>query len=285
MSLAARSALALAGRALNTGSLLSTRLAGRAAYGMFGRPGGRGGPRPEEAAVLATAETGSLAVGGKSVRTYRWGDGRRPVLYVHGWRSRGSRVASHVPGLLSRGCSPVSFDAPGHGESGGGSTTIFEYREIIRALHARHGDFAAVIAHSLGAVPSLFSLRDTVRAERLVTIAGAAQYTYLLDAFAGMLRLRPAVTAELRRRLRAELFAGDEDAWRRADGTYLPEELDLPMLVVHDTTDRTVAVDQAHRLVAAYGSRARLIATYGLGHSRIVSDPAVVGEVLEFVTA
>ncbi|MFD0529354.1 hypothetical protein ACFQ1I_24590 [Kitasatospora arboriphila] len=44
------------------------------------------------------------------------------------------------------------------------------------------------------------------------------------------------------------------------------------------------AVPPGRRLQAAYGGRVRLLATRGLGHQRVLTDPAVLDNVLGFLT-
>lgn len=273
------------GAAVNVTAMVSRRLAGRAAFRLLGFPGKRGVMREGEAEVMATARRGVITVGGKTAHTYQWGDGACPVLYVHGWRSRGSRVAKHVPGLLAAGYSPVSFDAPAHGESPGRTVTIVDFADAIAALHKEHGHFEAVIAHSFGVISSLFAFRRGVTTGRLVTIGGVVQFGYLLAAFGRGLRLRKPALNALRERIRDWFFAGREEEWKRLDGTYLPEELTMPILAFHDPDDTTVELAQVHRLGEAYGDRARVIITEGLGHNMIVVDPEVVAEVLAFVRA
>lgn len=281
-----RPVFALMGTALNTLSRVNRRLAGRAALRLFLASGPRARVRDGEAEVLATAVTGEIVLGdGVTVRTYRWGDGGTPVLFVHGWRSRGSRAAHYVPDLVARGHTVLAFDAPGHGESGGNSMTILQYREIIRRLHAGHGDFAAVIAHSFGVTASLFALRD-LPAARFAGISAIGEFGYLLKAFGAGLRLRPAVLESLWDALLelvgTRLSPDDPEVWRRFSVTHRPYELDLPALLVHDDRDVFVPIAQSRLIGDALG--AGLITTTGLGHNRIVGDPGVVRAVVDFVS-
>src|SRR6266516_1421498 len=96
---------------LSTIGMFSPRLAGRLAFQLWRRPFARGHVRESERAIHAAARVETI----DGVVTYAWGDGRRPVLLVHGWRSRASRYAGFVARLLELGYSPVSYDAPGHG--------------------------------------------------------------------------------------------------------------------------------------------------------------------------
>ncbi|MFI6789270.1 alpha/beta fold hydrolase [Nonomuraea sp. NPDC050383] len=277
------SSVAVVGTALNGVSRVSARLAGAGAFALFRAPLARGRLRPGEREIVAAARTGSLEVNGKTAVTYLWGDGTRPVLFAHGWQSRGSRCADLIPGLLRRGHSVVAFDAPGHGEATGRTTTILEYRDIITRLHDRYGDFDAVVAHSLGVLASFFALRHGVRAERVVALGGVVDFAYLLDAFCAKLGLSEPVKEELRGRIERDLFPGEPAIWTRFSVLDRPEELRVPILVLHDEDDDMVTPTEASRVVAAYGEQARLITTRGLGHRRMLGDPEVVRTVLDFV--
>ncbi|AXK31751.1 alpha/beta hydrolase [Streptomyces armeniacus] len=276
--------------AVNAASFVSAPLAGRAAYAFFRLPLRRSKLRDQERELLAGARRGELTVRGKRVVTYHWGSGERPVLFVHGWRSRGSRGAALIAGLLERGYSPVAFDAPAHGDSAGRRTTVAEFGEAVRALQreygAEGGGFEAVVAHSAGALAAFCALREGgLRAERAVLIGAVVDFAYITDGFCAALGLRAPVREALRRRVQRELYPAepDRDVWERLSVTARPGDVRTPLLVVHDEDDDTVEAAQSLRITAAYGDQARLLRTSGLGHRRILADGEVVDTVLDFV--
>ncbi|MER5963848.1 alpha/beta hydrolase [Streptomyces sp. NPDC002057] len=271
--------------ALNATARVAPGPAGRWAFHLFVRPLGRARVKPGERALLATARTGHLRVRGQDVVTYAWGDGSRPVLLVHGWSSRASRLTAFAEALLARGYSPVAFDAPGHGDSPGRATNILEYREIIRELHARHGDFDAVVAHSFGVLASLFALRDGVRTERFVGLGGVGSFDLLLAGFQAGLGLDDRVVRCMRDHVERRLAPGEPGVWDRFGADRDPGALGAPVLLFHDENDDMVPPAQSRLLARAHGDRARLVATRGLGHRRVLLDPAVVAEAMEFLTA
>ncbi|MEU8263845.1 alpha/beta hydrolase [Micromonospora sp. NPDC048999] len=274
-------AVSLVGSALNAASLLSPRTAGKAALALWRRPMRRGTVRTIERETHDAAVAERLAVNGKDVVTYRWGDGEKPVLMVHGWQSRGSRYAGFVPVLRDLGFSPITFDAPGHGDSGGTSMTILEYEEVIRHLQGRYGCFEAVIAHSFG-VPCVFhALRNGVGAGRLVAVSGVAEFGFLVDEFSRQLGLSGRVQQELRRRIEEDLFPHETEIWERFSSVYRPTSLDIPVLVVHDEGDDWVPLEHAHRITAAH--KARLVVTRDLGHRGILGQPEVINAAVEFI--
>jgi pimeloyl-ACP methyl ester carboxylesterase len=258
-------------------ALISPKLAGRLAFELWRRPMMRGKVRETEREIHDAAKVEMI----DGVVTYTWGDGAHPVLLVHGWRSRASRFSAYVERLLELGYSPVSFDAPAHGDSGGGrvASSILDHQRIFQALAARHGTFEGVIAHSLGVPFALYAVRQGVAAKRLVTISGVADFGYLTDGFCRELGLGPATNRALRRAIERHYFPGIADIWTR----FSVGEDDLDLLVIHNDEDDVVDPEQAERLLTQYGPKARFLQTKGLGHRRILIDPDVVTEAVAFL--
>ncbi|MFD0635901.1 alpha/beta hydrolase [Catenulispora yoronensis] len=239
--------------------------------------------RAAERGVHTQAAVGTMQVCGKDVVTYRWGDGADPVLLVHGWQSRGSRYAELVPRLQALGYTPITFDAPGHGASRGTSTTILEYREIIRQLQDQYGVFRAIIANSFGVTCAFYALNTGTEAEKLVAVSGVCDFGYLPDKFSEELGLRTQTRHDLRRRIEQELFPGQTGVWDQFSANHTPTTISIPILVIHDEDDEMVELEQAHRIVNAHAPRARLVVTSRLGHRGILARPQVVGSALDFI--
>lgn len=268
--------------ALNSLGRVAPEAAARLAFELWRWPGPRGDVRPQERAVHEAARVSAVQHEGRRVVAYAWGDGQRPVLLVHGWRSRASRYADLVGALLDRGYSPVSYDAFGHGGSGGRAGTILDHQAVIEELAERHGPFEGIVAHSLGVPVALYAVREGLPAERVVGISGVSDFGYLVDVFCAKLGLRPSLNQRLRRRIERSLFDGDAGIWERfSAGTPAGCEL----LVVHDSADDVVSRGQADLLAAAYGDRATLVETTSLGHSRILRDVDVIAATVAFLAA
>ncbi|MGH1565239.1 alpha/beta hydrolase [Mumia sp. DW29H23] len=272
----------LAGRILSALARVSPDVAARAGFELWRRPLVRGDVREDERAVHDAARVTHLPWRGDRVAVYEWGDGARPVLLVHGWRSRASRFAAVVQRLTAQGFTPVSYDALGHGATRGRAGTILDHEAIIRALSERSGPFEGVVAHSLG-VPIVFhALRRGLRARRVVAINGVGDFGYLVDAFCAALGLGPAVNARLRWTIEQRLFDGASDIWERFSVGDGPAD---ELLVVQDRLDQVVHPAQADLIAAAHGARGRRLDTIGLGHSALLSDQGVLDVVVDFIAA
>ncbi|MFD0275810.1 alpha/beta hydrolase [Kitasatospora sp. NPDC127111] len=278
-------AVALIRTTLNTTALVAPGLAGRAAFRLFRHPLRRGPVRTREREIHQRAVTEELSHHGERVVVYRWGDGTRPVLLLHGWQSRASRFADFVPRLRALGLSPVAYDAPGHGDSGGRTATVLDHRDIAVRLQERYGDFEALVAHSLGVNAAFLALRGGLRARRLVAVAGVSEVTFMPAAFCARTGLNAVVERRLRWLMDHAMFPGVGDVGTYFDAARGPEELGLPILVAHDEDDDVVPLGHAHRLKAAYGDRLDLLVTRGLGHRRILTEPTVIDNAIGFLTA
>jgi len=213
---------------------------------------------------------------------YGWGDGHKPVLLIHGWQSRGSRFHALAEQLLSLGYSPLTFDAPGHGDSGGNRVTILDYVATCQQISERYGCFEAVVAHSFGVPTAFYALKQHVRAKCLVAISGVAEFRYLLDAFSARLKLRARVKEGLQQQIE-EALQPLTDVWQRFTVTYNPAAIDLPIFIVHDRDDDVADLRQSQLIAAHFKRQAQMLVTEGLGHSRVLCEAAVVNEIAAFI--
>lgn len=230
------------------------------------------------------------ALGGV-VRGAYWGSG--PVVYLmHGWGGRGSQLRSFVDPFVASGCRVVMFDALGHGESdpgpsGPGRAHGVEFGRAFDAVAARFGPAQAVVAHSMGAVPTLLTLHyGWLSAQRLVFLAPMADLASHFDSFGRSLRFGPRVRRQLERTVedRTGLPVAEFDVRRLAarltsDGGGLPH-----LLVVHDPADRETSYDASVVIVNQWPG-AHLLTTEGLGHRRLLRDRGVVAAVTRFAVA
>jgi len=238
-------------------------------------------PRDVEVHERATREL--LDLDGSPVATYAWGAGPEVVLLVHGWRSRASRFSSVVRALESADRTIVAFDAPGNGDSPGSGTTVLDYAHLIRRLAARHGGVDIVVAHSFGVLATFLAVREGVPVGGIVGIAGMHDAHQIVDEFSRQAGIAGRAKAALRARIERRTFPGVVDPWHRFVSELDPADTRTPLLLIHDADDPVVAVGEAGRIAEAHQGPTRVVVTEGLGHARVVSDPAVVAEIVSFV--
>lgn len=283
-----KNTLRLTRAVLQAAYVLSEDLGSSIAERLFTSP--RRHVRPaRERAVLAAGQPFEVQVALRSprwrgqatpVNAWRWGIGPT-VLLVHGWEGRGSQLGALVEPLVAAGLSVVAFDAPGHGDSPGSRLYLTDLADAVIDVAAAVGPLHAIIAHSFGAAATLLAhQRGGVDVARNVMLAP----NVLLDEAFGKFAHTVGLDDDDRGRL--------EDSITEATGVPVPslalEALvgtrDAGLLVIHDQDDREVPLPHGERLTAAWPG-ARLITTTGLGHRRILRDPAVLDAVVAEVAA
>lgn len=262
--------------ALRATDTVAPDLARRWAQRLFITPP-RHGATAAEQAVLAEAEPFRFRSGELRLQAWRWGQGPA-VLLVHGWGGRGGQLHPFVAPLRAAGFSVLTFDAPGHGRSEGRTASVPRFAEAVRHLAEHEGPFHGLIGHSFGGATTAFALSQGLDAARAVIIAAPESpeifYRELLTGlgFAGA-------------RHGAFVRALERDFGVRFDEVRTPRlapRFRTPGLVIHDEGDREVPFVHGQALAGAWPG-ARFHATSGLGHRRILKDPAVIALAVAFL--
>jgi len=252
-------------------------LAGRAAARIFLTPPRTPAPAREREA-LAGADRFALRVGSATVRGFRLGEGPA-VLLVHGWGGRGGQLVPFAAPLVAAGCAVVGFDAPAHGESSGRVASVPEFADVVAAVAGAQGARAA-IAHSMGGAAVALALRRGLALDGAVLVSPPRSPAGFFDRFCAALRLDDGARDAARRRIERRVGA----PMAELDVAAAAPSLATPALVVHDRGDRDVPFDEGAAIADAWRG-ARLVATSGLGHRRVLRDREVVAEAVAFVVA
>lgn len=244
----------------------------------------RSKPRATEQAVLDSGTRLSFNVHGRKVAAWAWDNEGPTILLLHGWGGYAGQLHAFVAPLHAAGFRVVAFDAPAHGASaasrhGGRRVTFFEFADALNIVAAAESSVAGIVAHSGGCTALSLALRGGWSAPaNIVFVSPFAQPSASIDDFARVIGANERVIAA---------FSTGVERWLGHPWSYLDistlEEVHKwrRLLVIHDEDDREVPLSQA-RAVAASWPSAQLVETQGLGHRRLLRDPAVVERVLAF---
>ena len=231
-----------------------------------------------EIALIERAQARPVFVGGRRIEMWKWGRGPA-VLLVHGWGGRGAQFGAFVDPLVARGFSVITFDAPGHGASESGPVTIPEMTAALRAVADTQRPLAGLVAHSVGATVATRALYEGLSASAVVLVAPAAELSIFATSFACGLGLSPRVASLMRERVEER----EGKPWSAFDVTTLGPALSAPLLVVHDRDDGEVPWQHGRLTAHSWAGPAEVLETDGLGHRRVLRDPAVVAAAVAFV--
>lgn len=238
-------------------------------------------PRPPQQCQALTLEGGEalrIATPEGEVALLRAGTGPT-VLLLHGWEGHASDLAAFAAPLREAGYAVLAMDLPAHGASAGRRSSIPQAARALCAVGEALGPLHAAIAHSLGAPVLVEALHAGLAAQRVVLIAAPAHYEQYARRFAAAAGLDAAGTEAMLALLRDAIGSDVREISlpRRAP------HRSQPALFIHSSDDRIVAIEDSLTSAAAWPG-ARHLRVEGLGHRRILADPAVVAAAIDFVT-
>lgn len=249
------------------------------AFRLFGTPM-PGGRFKSRAAGLGDAAVESLAYGHEQVTCYRWGDVDSQPLAVlaHGWSGHGLQMAAWVAPLRRAGYAVVAFDQIAHGRSSGYRATLPLFADVLARVVEHYGGASVLVAHSLGGAAAMIALSRGMHCEQAVLIAPAGDPIDAARRFGGFVGLPAHLSARLFEDFETLTGINVEEFQVHRSAPRIGGRA----LVIHDLEDREVPWCEGERY-ARYWPAARLLSTQGLGHNRVLSDPAVLAQSLSFL--
>ncbi len=225
----------------------------------------------EEASLLPVALVPTRLIG------WRWGRAGDPVVVLmHGWGGRGTQLKAFIEPLLARGFSVVAFDAPGHGMTGGGESSLPHFMQGLNAMLNHLGEVHAIVGHSVGAAVTAMVMAQRPQIGRAVLIAPPASLADSTRRIAAALEWPEAMRAAVQRRIEQRFGV----SWSSFEAERAGGE--QPLLLIHDRQDREISIGEGRRYLHTW-PKARLMETCGLGHRRVLDDPAVIAASVDFI--
>lgn len=229
--------------------------------------------------ILSQGKEYEWRLNDKAIRYWRWGQGPA-ILLAHGWNGRGISLFRFIEPLVEAGYTVIAFDAPGHGESDGTTTSYFEFTDVVRTFikPERRLNFVGVIGHSFGAAATVNALSKEQLPVPAVLIAPALKLKEVLystfDGYGIPENLCRNIIAKYER-----IYGYNLD---RDNPVRLLPTLTGPMLVIHDPGDEVIPYGDS-RMAAENNTSIRFHTTTGLGHKRILLDEEVVRMTLAYL--
>ncbi|WP_295388760.1 alpha/beta fold hydrolase [uncultured Thiodictyon sp.] len=210
------------------------------------------------------------------------------IVVLHGWGSNAELMLPLAVPLRRAGFNLLLCDSRSHGRSDADSfSSLPRFAEDLgmailwlKAQHPHLADRIAVLGHSVGAGAALFEASRNADIAAVISIAAFADPAQVTAGY-----LRPLHFPRLLIRLvcrYVEWVIGYRFAAIAPMNTV--RSIACPILLVHGTADRTVAVDDAHLILTnCPAPHARLLEIDGAGHDSVDRIEQHVGELLGFL--
>jgi pimeloyl-ACP methyl ester carboxylesterase len=267
----------LIGFYLNALALVAPRLTGRKSFELFCYPF-RGKLTDRHKEFLFSGDTFQLTLGDRVVQAYRWGNGPRKLLFLHGWQSHTFRWKAYIDALDKNAYSVYSIDAPSHGLSSGKFMTVPIYSEAVQHVINHIGKIDTVVCHSLGGFTALYTFHQMpqLTPARIVALAPPGEAKEFFDFYSQQLSLSQKTV-----QLTVDHFkevVGQTPEFFSAPA--FAASLTIPGLLIHDEEDGETSVENSRAIHRAWNG-SKLIVTKGKGHN--LKSHEVVKEVVDFI--
>lgn len=214
----------------------------------------------------------------KEIVVYKYGEGIKKVLLVHGWSGRGTQLVKIADEMLKIGYSTISFDAPAHGKASGKTSNMTEFIAGILELEKKFGPFEYAIGHSLGGMSILNSIKRGLNIKKTVIIGSGDIVEDIMNDFVEKLGMNIAISKKMKANFEKKIG----ETMDSFSAYIAAREVAIPVLIIHDNDDNDVPVKAAHHIHENL-KNSELILTEGLGHRKILGDTKVIKKIVEFL--
>jgi pimeloyl-ACP methyl ester carboxylesterase len=236
--------------------------------------------RPNELVILDKSQKETLKFQGFDIQLYTWRGGEDTVLLVHGWEGQAGNFADLVEKLIEQNYTVYAFDAPSHGFSSKGKTSLFEFAELVGLLIRKY-NVKKLVSHSFGGVAityALFNNKD-LQIDKYLLLTVPDKFTERIDDVVEQVGITENVKQKLIRRLEKETKL-DVNNLNVSDFVKVINV--KQSLIVHDTQDSIIPIDRSKNVHKNW-KNSEFLEIQGTGHFRILRTSPVIEKTLEFL--
>jgi pimeloyl-ACP methyl ester carboxylesterase len=236
--------------------------------------------RPRELAVLDTANKEVFKFKGFDIQLYLWQGGDDKILLIHGWEGQAGNFSDFITELAQQNYTIIAFDAPSHGFSSKGQTSLFEFTELVGILIRKFG-VTKLLSHSFGGVATTFALFNNkdLQIEKYVLLTTPDKFSERINDVSAQVGLTENVKNKLIARLEKETSL----VVQNLNVSEFVKTINVAKpLIIHDRDDRVIPIGRSKNVYANW-ENCEFFEVKGTGHFRILRAKSVIKKALTFL--
>jgi hypothetical protein len=263
---------------LNILAFLFPKYAGKVGFKVFCSPFGAK-LNEYQKNFLATANQFSIKVDGVNIACYKWGNGQKNILFVHGWASHSFRWKNYIEALDKTDCTIYAYDAMAHGASGGEQVHLIKNAKTIQALISKIGKIDTAVCHSFGGFSLIYLLhhQPSVLVDKAVIMGAPGEAKHFFEFYKQALGLSKKAIEVIINQFKVELNTTPEYF---STAKFAQTISNTKAFIVHDNADNEAPVALAKALHKNWQD-SQILITEGLGHQLKSKD--LIEKVNEFI--
>lgn len=226
--------------------------------------------RDREIALLNKAEHEMLFIEGYNIAVYKWGNGHKKALLVHGWEGNGGSLGAIGNLLVEKGYTVYSFDGPAHGKSSGKQTNVIAFSGIVSALIEKYGIYNLIATHSFGSATTNYALANnpSIVIDKMIMLTSPNRLSDVIKEFGSVLAFRNSDIKHMHKAIK-RIYNTTVDSLNIEDLTLKTSVKEY--YIIHDVKDRIIPYSYSEA-IATKNNNVKLIALQGTGHYRMLWD-------------
>jgi pimeloyl-ACP methyl ester carboxylesterase len=261
----------------NSLAIINPALAAKKGFNLFCNPM----CKPLKDYQIAFLETGKKSIlhfEDTKIQTYKWGNGSKKVLLIHGWASNSFRWKATIEHLIENDFTVHAFDAPAHGLSSGKILHLILYSKIIDHFLKEHKEVEHIISHSIGgfAIVYWLSLNQDNNIKKVVVMGAPGE----AEDFFNFYKKTLGLTNRTLKILIAEFVKLLGYAPSYFSASTFAKQVQAQGLIIHDKADKDTSYENSVKLHSNWKD-SKLTLTEGLGHS--LKSKVLLEEMVQFI--
>lgn len=196
----------------------------------------RGKISDKGAVFLSTAEQLFFEVNKASSVLYKWGNGPKKVLFLHGWMSNSQRWMPYIEKLNHDKYTILALDAPGHGLSKTNYLNLEIYRQSFNTALDKIGSIDTVVCHSFSntALTYAYLVNKNLDIKKIVVMGSPSGMDAIFQYFKDALGLSKKAINILDKKITEILVIPHQEILVKNLLIQAPQS----KLVIHDVADK-----------------------------------------------
>ncbi len=235
-------------------------------------------PKKHQSDFLTAGKDIVLDFENKKIQTYKWGNGSKKILLIHGWASHTFRWKSYIEQLAAQDFTIYAFDAPAHGLSEGKILHVVLYSKVMDLFLKQNNEIKHILSHFIGGFATIYWLfqnkENTIKNVVIMAAPGEA------DDFFNFYQTTLGLSSRTLRIIKNKFIESLNHEPSYFSTSKFAKSLTTKSLIIHDKEDK----DTAHQNSVALHENwkgSRLILTEGLGHG--LKSKKLQTEIIQFV--
>ncbi len=236
--------------------------------------------REREVEILNTAIKQDFSFMEFDIKTYHWTGSKESILLIHGWEGQAGNFSDLILKLKKEEFNIFSFDAPSHGFSSKGQTSLFEFTELVGTLIRKY-NVRKLISHSFGGVATTLALfnNQDIEIDKYALITTPDKFIERIEDVSIQYGINKKVIQKLIQKLENdyEIIVNQMNV-----SDFVKEIKVKESIIFHDKADKVIPITRSKNVHKNW-KQSTFKEVEGTGHFRILRDENVLNQVVNFI--